>query len=46
MTLASDLEVVGQAADGEEAISLAVDLQPDVVLMDLGMPGVGGIEAT
>jgi DNA-binding NarL/FixJ family response regulator len=46
LSSASDLEVVGEAADGEEAISLAVDLQPDVVLMDLGMPGVGGIEAT
>jgi len=46
--LASDssLEVVGEAGDGEEAISLAADLQPDVILMDLGMPGVGGIEAT
>jgi len=43
---ASDLEVVGEAADGEEAISLAADLQPDVILMDLGMPGVGGIETT
>ena len=43
---ASDLEVVGEAGDGEEAISLAADLQPDVILMDLGMPGVGGIEAT
>ncbi len=42
----SDLEVVGEAGDGEEAISLAADLQPDVILMDLGMPGVGGIEAT
>src|SRR5829696_1928203 len=46
--LASDssLEVVGDAGDGEEAISLAADLQPDVILMDLGMLGVGGIEAT
>ena len=43
---ASDLEVVGEAADGEEAISLDADLQPDVILMDLGMPGVGGIETT
>jgi DNA-binding NarL/FixJ family response regulator len=42
----SDLEVVGEAGDGEEAISLAADLQPDVILMDLGMPRVGGIEAT
>ena len=43
---APDLEVVGEAGDGEEAISLAVELQPDVILMDLNMPGVGGIEAT
>jgi DNA-binding NarL/FixJ family response regulator len=43
---ASDLEVVGEAGDGEEAISLAAELQPDVILMDLNMPGVGGIEAT
>ena len=40
------LEVVGEAEDGVEAISLAADLQPDVILMDLNMPGVGGIEAT
>ncbi|MDQ3941819.1 MAG: response regulator transcription factor [Actinomycetota bacterium] len=43
---APDLEVVGEAGDGEEAISLAAELQPDVILMDLNMPGVGGIEAT
>lgn len=43
---ASGLEVVGEARDGEEAISIAADLQPDVILMDLGMPGAGGIEAT
>jgi DNA-binding NarL/FixJ family response regulator len=43
---ASDLEVVGEAGDGEETISLAAELQPDVILMDLNMPGVGGIEAT
>ena len=42
----ADLEVVGEAEDGAEAISLAADLQPDVILMDLNMPGVGGIEAT
>jgi NarL family two-component system response regulator LiaR len=41
----SDLVVVGEAASGEEAIKLAADLAPDVVLMDLSMPGVGGIEA-
>lgn len=43
---ASDLEVVGEAGDGEEAIRLASRLQPDVILMDLYMPGTGGIEAT
>jgi len=42
----SDLEVIGTASDGEEAISLAVELSPDLVLMDLSMPGIGGIEAT
>lgn len=43
---ASDLQVVGEAADGDEAITLAAELQPDVILMDLDMPGTGGIEAT
>ena len=42
----SDVEVVAQAADGEEAIAAAAEHQPDVVLMDLRMPGVGGLEAT
>ncbi|WBU37042.1 response regulator [Homoserinibacter sp. YIM 151385] len=41
-----DIEVVGEAADGAEAIRLARELQPDVVSMDLRMPGLGGIEAT
>ncbi len=40
------IEVVGQAADGQEAIALAHDLSPDVVLMDLKMPRLGGIPAT
>ena len=43
---ASDLEVVGEVGDGREAITLAESLQPDVILMDLGMPEVNGIEAT
>ncbi len=43
---ASDLEVVGEVGDGREAITLAERLQPDVILRDLGMPDVNGIEAT
>jgi two-component system, NarL family, response regulator LiaR len=41
----SDLRIVGEAASGEEAERLVADLVPDVVLMDLSMPGIGGIEA-
>lgn len=41
-----DLKVVGVAADGEEAIARTCELVPDVVVMDLHMPGLGGIEAT
>ncbi|MGK8488350.1 response regulator [Nocardia asiatica] len=40
------IEVVGAAADGEQAVELALDLRPDVCLFDIRMPGVDGIEAT
>ncbi len=40
------LEVVGDAGDGESALALVADLRPDVVLMDLAMPGMGGLAAT
>ncbi|MBE0508358.1 MAG: response regulator [Marinospirillum sp.] len=40
------IEVVGQACDGEKAITMARDLAPDIVLMDVKMPGIGGVEAT
>jgi DNA-binding NarL/FixJ family response regulator len=41
-----DITVVGEAATGEEAAALAASLQPDMIAMDLHMPGLGGIEAT
>jgi DNA-binding NarL/FixJ family response regulator len=41
-----DTEVVGEAATGEEAVVLATEAQPDIVLMDIKMPGINGIEAT
>jgi len=43
---ADDLEIVGEARDGEEVVAMAASEQPDVILMDLRMPGVNGIEAT
>jgi len=41
-----DMEVVGEATTGSEAVDMAVELRPDVVLMDLNMPEINGIEAT
>lgn len=43
---ASDIRVIGEAADGLEAVTRSRELKPDVVLMDVRMPGVDGIEAT
>jgi two-component system response regulator NreC len=42
----ADMEVVGEAAQGEEAVEKAKQLQPNLVLMDIAMPGMSGIEAT
>ncbi len=41
-----DIKVVGEAADGEQAVLKTRDLQPDVVLMDVRMPGTNGLDAT
>lgn len=46
LALQSDLEVVGEAADGKVAVTLAKDLSPDVVVMDLSLPGLNGVDAT
>ncbi len=46
LTLAGGIEVVGEASNGQEAVELAESLRPDVVLMDLEMPGLGGCAAT
>jgi DNA-binding NarL/FixJ family response regulator len=42
----AEIEIVGEACDGATAVTMARELKPDVVLMDVTMPGIGGIEAT
>src|ERR1700738_1191797 len=46
LSMEQDMEVVGQACDGIEAVAMAVELRPDVVLMDLHMPRLGGVAPT
>lgn len=41
----ADFELVGEAADGEETVARARELRPDVLLLDIGMPGMNGVEA-
>ncbi|MGH8012644.1 MAG: response regulator [Candidatus Binataceae bacterium] len=45
LLLSTEFEVIGEAASGEEALALAAKLRPHVLLMDIGMPGIGGLNA-
>lgn len=46
LSLEADLEVIGEAADGEEAVRKAVELKPDIILLDINMPRGNGLEVT
>lgn len=46
LDLEADLEVIGEAEDGRQALTMAIELRPDVVLMDIAMPRLNGLEAT
>ena len=46
LKLEADVDVVGEAQDGRQAVALAMELRPDVVVMDIAMPGMNGLEAT
>ncbi len=46
LSLTPEVECVGEALDGEGAVVKARDMQPDVVIMDVGLPGINGFEAT
>lgn len=41
-----DMEIIGEASDGNQAVALAIELRPDAIVMDIEMPGLSGIEAT
>jgi two-component system, NarL family, nitrate/nitrite response regulator NarL len=45
MLLATECEVIAEASDGEQAVAIAAQLKPHVVVMDIGMPGIGGVSA-